>query len=208
MTPEQLMRIKTEIIIMAAYFGIELRNEVIAAYAEDLADQDASAVIQAITKIRRDPKMNKHNILPIPAKVLGLLQPQVTDVDHAREIAGQIVIAIRRYGYINGLEAKIYLGSYGWEVVVRMGGWQALCEAEVDGNFHARLRDIALTVQHRADAGVLNQIPQLPEPKRNSLETSIGWGQLPPANSPAMQEHKKRLLEIVKSSNPNRDDAS
>lgn len=188
MNQTELIQLKAIIAMTAAYFGSPLADEVIAMYAEDLADLPFASVIQAIKAVRRDPKITR---FPLPAVIRSKLIAQENDEDKARDIAARLLAAIRRHGsywtsgfisngkkYYPGSEQKIFetweeaakteIGELGIALVKRFGGWESICDFSENSNpsaFQAQIRDLALSIQNQARAGMLHLPPCLPNAK-------------------------------------------
>lgn len=110
--------------------------------------------------------------LPMPRQLLEKICPVVDDMDQAKEAAARIREAISRFGYVNPKAAEKFIGSLGWYVVGRFGGWAAVCETpkSENTNFQAQARELAISAIRRHKAGVQDQAPQLPESKFKQLE--------------------------------------
>jgi hypothetical protein len=144
-------------------------------YAADLEDLPFNQVINALVKLRRDPRTTR---FPLPAKIREAVHPQESPQDAARIAANEIWEAIGRFGWPNGNYARAQVGTLAWEVVTRNGGWISICQASGEGNagtFKAQLRDLAESLYKRSQAGKLNEKVNLPEPSNNI-------GQLPDAS--------------------------
>ena len=107
--------------------GQLLSDAVLLMYAEDLADLDPQACIEAYGRYRRNPA---NRIFPLPAQIRELVNPEefISHETKAREIASRIVGAIPKFGWANGKEAQVFIGAEGWAQVQRVGGWSYLCE--------------------------------------------------------------------------------
>lgn len=136
-------KIKEAIHITARYYGRKIDDDVLLMMAEDLADLCEDEVIAAYHSYRRNPK---NRVMPLPAQIREIVQPEI-DVDSlAKEIASRIAGAIPKYGWSNAAAARAFIGDDGWRVVERFGGWVYLCEnygLSVDaGTFYAQTRDL------------------------------------------------------------------
>ena len=127
----------------AAFYRIQLADEVLKMYAEDLADLDYAQVAQAMVAFRRNPK---NRFMPMPADIRGMLQPLVDNDSAAREIAARVVHAVTQFGWCNGITASEYIGEVGWQAVNRQGGWTHICQnlgvGLNEGVFQAHIRDL------------------------------------------------------------------
>ena len=191
MNQAELTQLKGIIAMTAAYFGAPLADEVIAMYAEDLADFPFAAVTQAIKEVRRDPKTTR---FPLPAVIRSRLMVVESDEDRARDVAARLLASVRRHGsywasgftsngqkFFQGAERKLFLaweeaakseiGELGMVVVKRLGGWTSICDFSENSSpstFQAQLRDLAISVQNQARAGTLHLPPSLPSPDGKS----------------------------------------
>jgi len=137
-------KIKEAIHVTARYYGRTVEDDVLLMMAGDLADLPESQVIDAYHAYRRNPK---NKTMPYPAQIREIIEP-VVDVDSAaREIAARINHAIVKFGWCNAKYAEGYIGSVGWSIVERSGGWNYICENHgvvLDpGVFSAQVREIA-----------------------------------------------------------------
>jgi hypothetical protein len=163
MNSQETARLAQTFAMYAAYYRLKLDDEVLRMYAEDLVDLPLAPVIDALRAYRANPK---NRVMPMPADVRAMLEPQLDDDAMAREAASRVMAAISKFGYMRGTEAREWIGELGWLVVQRYGGWQRLCESlgsELDiGTFQAQARDLAKTQAQLARAGRLDQPPGLP----------------------------------------------
>ena len=82
---------------------------------------------------------------PAPVQILELISPQLSPEDESALLAGKVIDAVKRYGYMGGGSAKAVLGDVAWTCVNRFGGWAYLCEnlgtgALPIGTFQAQLK--------------------------------------------------------------------
>lgn len=119
--------IKKAIVGTAEFYGRQISENVLGMYYEDLCDLPEDKVLDAYRRYRRNPA-NKQN--PLPAQIRELVNPDefVAPETKAREVAARVVSAIPKFGWNNGLEAQVFIGPEGWDVVQRQGGWAYLCE--------------------------------------------------------------------------------
>lgn len=138
-------KIKEAIILTAAFYNYNLKPEVLLMHVEDLSEHKEQDVLIAYNKYRKDPK-NKS--MPLPAQIVDIISPTVTDESKARDLAAKISESIVRFGYSNAEAAKNYVGSLGWELVRRSGGWSYLCSEHGltinPSSFDAQIRNRAL----------------------------------------------------------------
>lgn len=152
------------IIATSAYYGQKLEDLVVQMYADDLSDLPLEQVRAAIAQLRRDPKINR---FPLPATIRDRIHPADTLEADAREAASRIIQCVSSCGPYQPLEARSRIGSLGWYVVERMGGWWNVCEMLTYDNMaglQAQWRELAISAYKRAQMGTLNIPPSLPEP--------------------------------------------
>jgi hypothetical protein len=142
----------------------EINNKSLSAAAiiimvEALEDLDFNSVYSALKNWNKN---NKN--FPYPSDIRKLISPEETDEDNSQDVANAIIAAISKYGYTNKENAESYIGSLGWEVVIRMGGWRHLCEVvthENEGIYRAQIRDYCGTISRKMKRGDLNKMPEL-----------------------------------------------
>lgn len=172
MTKEEFQQLKSHIVVTAAYFNQELRDEVVQMYASDLADLQYDQVVTAINNLRRDPATRS---FPLPASIRARVEAKESPQDAARLASAEIWKAIGRCGWPNPERARAMIGDLGWEVVKHMGGWAQVCQdANEDSNLLPRMRDIAESIHRRASAGKLNEKISLPEPDSTKVQKLVG----------------------------------
>ena len=136
----------TEILVaFGEYFDKRLTPNQIAMYVEDLTTLSADELRAACQLYRQDIRNDR---FPLPAKLIALARPTPTDEDTGRETAAAIIEAVFRYGWNNPENAREAMGSLGWSIVTRMGGWQNFCQELTNENMpimRAQIRDLAAT---------------------------------------------------------------
>lgn len=149
------MTLRQTILAMANYYGRTIDEGLLEMYHEDLSDLDPGACMAAYREYRRNPA---NRTFPLPAQIRELVCPEdfVAPEVKAREVAARIVGAISSFGWTNAKEAQVYIGTEGWQAVLRQGGWSHLCEQTSKFNeltLQAQLRDQLIGVfKHGADA--------------------------------------------------------
>lgn len=153
------------IVATTSYFGVEVQDDVIKMYIEDLLHLDETEIEIGFRQLRRDTKLTRFNLLPIPAKVIEAVRPEVRPEDIAVDFTNQICRAIERHGiywpqgytgaagtfwqvgskffptFHEAVEAE--LGPQAFTVINRLGGWQSLHDGYYNtdpGIFKAQLR--------------------------------------------------------------------
>ena len=183
MTTKELEQIMLSMTKLTAFFGVQTQKEILLMYCEKMQKYPVGAVLMALDKISDDPKINKHNLLPISSHVKKILEPEISERDEANEAASRIITAMGRFGSTGTTQAREYIGELGWHVVCLMGSWSRLCRdslVENNGTLRAQLRDLAISSQARATVGQLDRPPSLPESlvkkfEVNDLNKQIGW---------------------------------
>lgn len=138
------MTLKEIIILTANYYDKKISPQLLDMYFLDLSDLPEPEVIQAYHDYRRNPK---NKTMPLPAQIRDMIEPSIDPESAAREIAARINHAITKYGWSNETEASNYIGSEGWSIVERSGGWNYICQNHgitIDpGVFSAQIRELA-----------------------------------------------------------------
>lgn len=151
--------------LYAAYYRVKLEDAVIQMYVEDLCDLSFIEVEEALRVYRKNAK---NRVMPLPAMLRDMVEPQLDDDTLARDAASRIVAAVSKFGWCNGGEARGYVGELAWSVVNRNGGWSYICEnlgRGLDvGTFQAQARELAKTQIQLSRAGSLDLPPALPGP--------------------------------------------
>lgn len=166
MTSTEKEHISKLLPVMAEIAGASFSTAAIIMMVESMDDLDYSSVIQTLTNWQRTEKKFPH-----PSDIRAKVMPEMDSKDDAQEVAAAIIDAISRCGYTNPGRAEDLIGSLGWEVVGRMGGWKHLCETcthDSENTLRAQIRNFAEVVSKRAKRGELDIRPQLPEPSRTS----------------------------------------
>lgn len=160
MDASELQVVKSEYVTLARYYRTILPNDLVQMYAEDLEDLPLDAVTQAMVKLRRQPG---RRTLPLPADIREACAPGAV-TGRAQDIAGRIGEAISRFGYTHPQAAREYIGTVGWAVCERMGGWTHICNtltADRMGTFHAQCREMARSLLDIDEAALLPELPTL-----------------------------------------------
>jgi len=176
----------------ALYYRQDIPKSVISMYIDDLIDagisfEDASS---AYKTYRRNPKNSR---FPIPANIIEIIRPQISPDAEATAASARIYQAISKFGYCNPMEAKVFIGSLGWSVVQRMGGWVRICESvgvDYDKSaFLAHAKAIAKAESEYSLAGLFNTAPALPHEKRS--EGLISAGEILHLSGPVLKDLKE-----------------
>lgn len=109
-----------------------------------LCSEDVIKVVASIQKYLEDPK-NKAFFSPATLKTY--FAPELSIDAESNEVASRIREAVKKFGWSNPSASKLMIGSIGWQIVERSGGWQYICEnLGLDLNplvFHAQARELA-----------------------------------------------------------------
>lgn len=144
MNLEQEKDLKHRLSLMSKYYRSQLPDDVIVAYSNDLKDYPYKDVCLALNAYRKNPK---NKFMPIPAMIIEIMDPTISDDGLAREAVARIQKAVRKFGHPNRIQAKEFIGEIGWSVVEKFGGWGFICENlghRIDLNsFQAQAREVA-----------------------------------------------------------------
>lgn len=149
MTTEESKIIKSLIITTNLYYGKKLDDTVVLMQVQDLQDLPVDDIVEAFTKYRIDPA---NRFAPLPANIRALIAPEVSDEQVGVEAASRIIEAMARVGWVDPQGARAFMGEIAWEVVVREGGWTALCERTKNDDLpilKAQWRELAKVVAIR-----------------------------------------------------------
>lgn len=179
----KLKKIKMSLNLLAEYYFQNLTENQVVMYARDLMVLSLEEVEKAVKIYRTDVSNEK---FPLPSKLLEIARPSKENPREVGvEVASRIIKAIRKKGYTwswedsyrpyeNFKDAFIAeVGELAWEVVNLNGGWQSLCESDIDeGVLTAQLRDRAAALYSKGLRGNIHTLPQVPRSRMESTETS------------------------------------
>lgn len=158
---------------LAQMYGKELGRAALKIMLDSIDELDAGDVLQVFNEWSRTSKQNRH---PLPAEVHSLAKKELSSEAMSNEAANRIRMAIVKFGYNNPADAKEFMGSLAWAVVVRFGGWEYICENHgvllSPLTFHAQARDSAKSILENAALGQLDKPVQIPAP--NEPRKQIG----------------------------------
>lgn len=108
----------------------------------------------------------------IEGKSIGcaVIRPEALIDAEAREAASRVICAVSKFGYSQPEAAKEWMGSLGWFIVDRAGGWNNLCEFldhDNQGMHEAQFRELAKAQILRSRAGITST-PSLPMSEQNN----------------------------------------
>lgn len=167
----ELQKIKEGYVLLARYFGQAIDDDVLLAYANDLADLPYCQAERAMTALRLDPKTTR---CPLPSQIRARVTPAASPDNEAILIVGRVIDAIARIGPYETQRAKAAIGPVGWKLVTLEGGWEFLCGLKSDAlpTLKAQWRGTAKALIERgADEAEPAQIEHSP---RDAGLTSFG----------------------------------
>lgn len=135
------MKLAEVIVITASYYGKTISEPLLKMYIEDLSELSEDEAIESYRLYRKNPK---NRFFPLPAQILEIARPEVSEQSLAVDAASKIVEAIAKFGSWQSQNAKAFLGEQAWGAVQRSGGWQYLCE-----NMGVSIQPQAFTAQAR-----------------------------------------------------------
>ena len=162
---------------LASYYKETLTENQVKMYVEDILSSGIGEekLAQAILLYRQD---GKNTFFPLPAKLITLVTPEESsDLDIGREATGRIIQAVSKFGFYRLQDAKEFIGSLGWKVVERQGGWGSLCtnlNSENKGTLQAQMRDSAVSILKLSRNGTLDKPIDLPQLEQKSNMQSLG----------------------------------
>jgi len=160
MNKEELKAFKKEWTMVCAYYGREVRDDVLNMVASDLEQYSFKDVITALMIYRRD---SKNKFAPLPAMIIDLVEQQngIESEYSADAIAMKIWAAIGSIGsYANRERLKQKFNAVELAVVDALGPWSQTCantQAEDKGTFIAQTRNLARTMIERNKFGRLSK---------------------------------------------------
>jgi len=144
----KIIQVKKLLIGLSGYLGQTIKDEQISMYAEDLEEYPLEEISNAIKKIRKQRVWNR---FPLPAEILHYAPSyKGSPEEQADIIAGRIIDAVSKFGYVNSEKAREWLGEIGWTVFQGYGlSWDAFCRTLLNseiGNTRARLRGLGISI--------------------------------------------------------------
>lgn len=127
--------LKTLAAIKPDSFGGHVTPQIVQMYVETLSEYDTKTVELAIAWAFKELKS-----FPDISDLLGRIDPK----SDPTEEAGKIIEAVPAFGKYQATEARFFLGEKLWAAVQLYGGWENLCQVEIDqlGTVRAQLRDL------------------------------------------------------------------
>jgi len=144
--------VKKIMVGLAEYYQTTLTPGQITMYADDLVDLGLEEIAAAIKRIRQNPTIT---FFPRPSIIRQEIFGSVKD--DALEASSRIVQAMSKFGYTNPEKAKLFIGSVGWRVVERDGGWGSICRNVTTESlpiYKAQWRELAASTIRRIKLGI------------------------------------------------------
>lgn len=193
MNDQEIRELKKGIVLTAAYYGRDLKPEVVAMMADDLKDLEFKKVSEAYRTYRLD---EKNRTMPMPAQIRAIVKPSISPESEARAIVDRIKFAISKFGYMQSEAAKEFIGSIGWNAVRAQGGWFNVCSSDFVTNtaMIAQIRQSTLDqVQHGETKFGSNLIQLEPRKSPELIESQ--------KNSEEKKRQASELIEMMKKTN-------
>ena len=121
---DTLGRTLTEI---AIYFGKDFPKEQAVLYINTLLKLVPASLYDYLQGLDRYTK-NGGKTFPTPFMLKPYIENKPNAEQLSHEIASRIRYAISEIGWSSPTKAKEFIGTVGWKIVERSGGWQYLCE--------------------------------------------------------------------------------
>ena len=140
---------------LALVIGQDITQERLAMITLRLEQYDIEDIKRAIAIAEL-----RYTRFPSFAELVQIIIPSEDKKDIANEMAGNILEAVRTFGYYRTIDAKNHLGGVAWFAVESFGGWKEICMIETANlpTCRAQLRDMcsmAMTVSSRKDSSNL-----------------------------------------------------
>lgn len=149
---------------VAALANVSLTKTLVGVYVEELEPVGLERATAALRRYatKTTPRTGLPTVEQIKAD-LGAAEP--SDESKARDAVSRIIQAISVHGYNWPERAQAAVGTLGWELVRRAGGWEAICQEYTYAKEHAVLaaqwRELAKSLLERARTGQLDTAPSL-----------------------------------------------
>lgn len=174
--------IKRLILGLAEMYGEQFTELRLGIYAGALQDLTPAQVEYAVSEIAKDPSLTR---FPLPAIIREKIIPTLTLENAANELVGRALEAVARFGYVDPIGAKEYLGEIAWRALPNENGWQDFCCSEIpQGIARAQLRERIVSVLRRENP---NGRVALPPAKDVALRISITKNRI---ELPAVVQHE------------------
>lgn len=158
----------------AKFYDKVLDQDMLNLLTSDVNDLNAQDVINALNLYRKD---KKNKFWPKSSDVRELIIPSFSEESIGRDTSAKIIAAIPRYGYNNAIEARSFIGEFGWNIVKRLGGWSFLCEnvglTINNSALAAQIRDLASDHAMHGSSAIDNKILNLHNEPKHRIEQPI-----------------------------------
>ena len=142
-TQEQKKLFANSFVLTAKNYDKDLDFDLAKMVTEDLEDLGFEECMKALVAYRRNPQ---NKFWPKASDIREIVMPTINGKDAARETSMRIVQSVSKFGYMQGSEARTFVGELGWVAIERIGGWQYVCTnlgVTLDvGTFIAQIRDL------------------------------------------------------------------
>lgn len=138
----------------------EVTKPLVALWCNALKDFDNEQIMKAFRQAYQN--LSK---FPPPVTIKRYCEGQTKNPEeYGQDAAGRIESAIRKWGYSSPKHAEKDIGTLGWEVVLRCGGWSSICEVTYDGLPSARKawRETAASILTNHSTHGYDKAPELP----------------------------------------------
>lgn len=134
---------------LAIFFGKDFPREQASIYINALLNYMPASLNDYLSGFDRFIKSGAKSF-PTPFMLKSYIENKPNPDQLAHEIASRIRFAISEFGWSSTEKAKNYIGSVGWQIVERSGGWLYLCENHglklQPLTYFAQCRDMAKTI--------------------------------------------------------------
>lgn len=147
--------------VIADLCGYTLTEEIVALYVHHLQESDLNLAAAALQRMSRSLKPGKG--FPSCDDILAEMGVSAsTDEDKARDAAALVIGAVRKFGSVyDTTRVKEYVGTLGWAIVERQGGWYSVCESLTNANIgmmQAQFRDLGKALCALNKSGELRHV--------------------------------------------------
>lgn len=187
---------------LAVILGRDMTKEAIKIYCGCLRDIPFGQLERACDLWMKKPNSPQ---FPTPGQLLACLTP--TDDELAREATSRVIEALHKFGDPYGhteereWKAKEYIGSLGWELVKRKGGWCKLSNIgndDLSSTAQAQMRELCISIVRHHRLGLQDSPPQLPN---YVVESPRLESKSIPLPEPSYSTSPLKLNELLKKAN-------
>jgi len=162
---------------MAGVYRYEMTSELFATYfrVNFKSIKSEAHCYEVYNKIVEDPEIK---FMPLPAELKKRFEGGISARSEAQAMIGNINVAIGKYGYMQGPEARKVLGEVAWKLICQKGGWRRICETAnfSDTSYNAQFRDLAQALLEQVKTGqiIIQNFEQLEARKKAETEMLLG----------------------------------